>query len=226
MATTQEIQTSIRQMIGESMEVILQPKRATFDRFVGNGTTLHAAIYIGLVAVINSILAILPYLLTGAGEFMGLMGGGGWWLGVMLGSIVSTLAGFFLFALAAYAIGTYLKNNTFSFQAAAFDKVAYSFALFFAPISLAAAVLVFIIQLIFWATVAGNPFSLLTGIGGIYGTLILLVALAGIVAQGFWGYHATKASIQIDDHKQAVITIVGALLALIIIGVIFGAITS
>lgn len=124
-------QTSLTEMVNQSIAVFKDPSESTFERFERRGTFTSAALYVGIAAVIAGLLGIV-----------------GGWNGFISG-ILNTVVGFFLFTGLVYFIGT-SQGGT-----GTFDEVTYTFSLFIAPLSLVVPVVLLftiipLIGLIFW----------------------------------------------------------------------------
>ncbi len=148
--------SSIADMLAQSQEVLTKPSVATFERFEDRGTLADALIYVAVAAAITGVF--------------GLTGG----IGGFVGNILVTLLGFFAFFL-VYWLGRQ-RGGT-----GTLNQVAYSFALFWAPLSVLFGVLSFVL--------------LIT----IIGILALpLVAIAALVANVYFAYLAVQSSLNLQ----------------------------
>jgi hypothetical protein len=144
-------------MLAQSQEVLTKPSVATFERFEDRGTLADALIYVAVAAAITGVF--------------GLTGG----LGGFVGNILATLLGFFAFTFLVYWLGRQ-RGGT-----GTLNQVAYSFALFWAPLSVLFGVLSFVL--------------LIT----IIGILALpLVAIAALVANVYFAYLAVQSSLNLQ----------------------------
>ncbi|CAN5670258.1 YIP1 family protein [soil metagenome] len=149
--------SSITEMLAQSQEVLTKPSVATFERFEDRGTLADALIYVAVAAAITGVF--------------GLTGG----LGGFVGNILATLLGFFAFTFLVYWLGRQ-RGGT-----GTLNQVAYSFALFWAPLSVLFGVLSFVL--------------LIT----IIGILALpLVAIAALVANVYFAYLAVQSSLNLQ----------------------------
>ncbi|MEI7645593.1 MAG: YIP1 family protein [Chloroflexales bacterium] len=142
-------QTSIPEMIAQSRDVISNPSVGTFERYEQRGTTINAAIYVGIAAAISGVL--------------GLTGG----LGGLLTGVVGTLIGFFVFTGLVFYIGKSVAAGT-----GTWDEVAYSFSLFIAPLTVVGALLGLVVWIFHFIPVLGALVALL---GMLVALVILLV---------------------------------------------------
>jgi len=179
MTTPQAV--SIPEMFGQSIEVITKPSVATFERYEDRGQLTQALIYVAITAAV-------------AGVF-GLAGG----LGGFIGGIVNTMIGFLAFTGLVYTIGK-SQGGT-----GTFDQVAYTFSLFWVPISVAVAVIAFILTIT------------LIGI-----LLLPLLALAAIVLNVFFGYLAVQSSMNLTQSSKIWTTLVGAAIGAWIVSAVVG----
>lgn len=144
---------SISEMMSQSRIVLTRPSVATFERFESSGTVVDAILYVALAAGITGIF--------------GLFDG----IGAFLANIVATLLGFLIF--------TYLVNWVASQRGGtgSLDEVAYTFALFWAPLS----VLFGIASLLLAITIVGLVF-------------LPLLALAALALNIYFAYLAVQSS--------------------------------
>ncbi|NTV64687.1 MAG: hypothetical protein HGA65_14310, partial [Oscillochloris sp.] len=98
-------QISIPEMIAQSRDVITNPSVSTFERYEQRGTTVNAAIYVGIATIISGIL--------------GLTSG----LGGLISGVIGALVGFFVFTGMVFYIGKNVANGT-----GTWDEVAYTFS--------------------------------------------------------------------------------------------------
>ncbi len=182
---------NVSEMVNSSIVVMTKPSVSTFEMYERRGNLTSALVYVGIAAVIAGVLGAL---LNTAGVVGGLISG---LLGALLGFLVFTGAVFYI-GRAQGGTGT-------------FDEVAYTFALFSAPL-----------------TVIGAVISLLGRAVPLLGCIIgLPISLALLVAQVYFGYLAVQSSMNLRDSGKAIITLVAAavisLIVTIVIASIFGA---
>jgi len=147
---------SLNEMVQQSRTVLTRPSVATFERFEARGTLSDAVIYVAIASAITGIF----------GLFQG--------FDVFLGNIVSTILGFLIFTYLVNWIGKQRGGS------GTLDHVAYTFALFWAPLS----VLVAVATLVLTITVVGI-------------LLVPLLALAAIVANVYFAYLAVQSSMDL-----------------------------
>jgi hypothetical protein len=181
-------QVSIPEMINQSKAVLTSPNEITFERYERSGNLTHAAIYIGIAAVIAGLLGLI----TPPFGFGGLLSG-----------ILGALANFFIFTGLVFYIGR-SQGGT-----GTFDEVAYTFSLFIAPLIVIRAVvglfaiipilgplfifivgLVLLVAQVYFAYIAvrssmnlvDQTKSIITLGGAFLGTLLVYVIIAAIAA--------------------------------------------
>ena len=148
--------SSIPEMLRQSRTVLTSPSVATFERFEGRGNLADALIYVTIAAAITGVFGLAD----GVGGF--------------LRNVIGALLGFLVF--------TYLVNWIGSRRGGSgtLDEVAYSFALFWAPLSVLVGVVTFILAI----TIVGL-------------VLVPLVALAALVVNVFFAYLAVQSSMNL-----------------------------
>lgn len=149
--------SSISQMLTQSRDVLLNPSVATFEKYEKLGTVRDAIVYIALASVIGGLFGLTE----GIGGF--------------LRNVIATILGFLVFTYLVHWLGS-RRGGTGSL-----DEVAYSFALFWAPLS----VLISLVTLVLVLTLIGV-------------FLIPLVALAGLALNVYYAYLATQASLNLQ----------------------------
>ncbi len=182
---------NVSEMVNSSIVVMTKPSVSTFEMYERRGNLTSALVYVGIAAVIAGVLGAL---LSPAGVVAGLLSG-----------LLSALVGFLVFTGAVFYIGRAQGGS------GTFDEVAYTFALFSAPLTVIEAVL----------ALFGRAIPLL-------GCLIgLPIAIALLVARVYFGYLAVQSSMNLRDSGKAIITLIAAavisLIVAIVIGSIFGA---
>ena len=102
---------SLNRMIAQSREILTQRNVATFDKYEKEGTFRDAIIYIAIAAAVTGL----------AGLAQGPMG--------FLSNVLTTVFGFLVFVYLVHWLGTQ-RGGT-----GTLNEVAYSFALFWAPVA-------------------------------------------------------------------------------------------
>ena len=171
----------IPDMINQSMEVLSKRDVPTFEKYEDKGTVREAIIYIGLAAILSGLLGL----------------GGG--IGGFLNGIISTILGFLVFTYVVFYFGK-TQGGTGSF-----DQVAYSFALFWAPL----AVLFAAVTLVLVVTLIGLIF-------------VPLVAIVAIAANVYFAYMAVQSSMNLRESNKIWITLVVAFVATVVAQLIIG----
>jgi hypothetical protein len=175
--------TSIGTMLQQSREVLTRPSVATFERYEKQGGLPDALVYVALAAAISGVFAL-------AGGLSG-----------FLAQIASTLLGFFVFTYLVYYIGQ-SRGGT-----GTLDEVAYSFALFWAPLSVLAGVITLLL--------------VITLIGVL---LLPLLGAALIAANIYFAYLAVQASMNLEGSGKVWTTLLLAGLGALVFNLVVGAI--
>ena len=162
----------ISEMIDQSIKVISNPTVETFNNYESRGTVRDALIYVGLGALIS-----------GALSFSNGLGG-------IIGGALSTLVAFFVFV---YVVHTFGKSQG---GTGTLDQVAYTFSLFWMPLSILSAVAILILTI----TIVGI-------------LLIPALLLAILAANAYFGYVGVQSSMNMPKGSQAIITLVVAVIA-------------
>ncbi len=160
---------SLSEMVNSSIVVLTKPSVSTFEMYERRGNLTNALMYVGIVAIISAVIGLLGGI-TGA-------------IGAFLGVIVN----FLIFTGAVFYIGK-SQGGT-----GTFDEVAYSFALFMAPLSFLGQVLTILLTI----TIVGI-------------CLLPLLAIALIVAYVYFGYLAVQSSMNLTDRTKVWLTLGGA----------------
>jgi hypothetical protein len=177
--------SSIADMLAQSQEVLTKPSVATFERFEDRGTLADALIYVAVAAAITGVF--------------GLTGG----IGGFVGNILVTLLGFFAFTFLVYWLGRQ-RGGT-----GTLNQVAYSFALFWAPLSVFFGVLSFVL--------------LIT----IIGILALpLVAIAALIANVYFAYLAVQSSLNLPAGSTVWTVLLLAAIGTFAVNMLVGAMLS
>jgi len=184
MTTPTRLQASFADMFAQSAAVLTRPSPATFELFERRGTLRQAFLYVLLAALASAVIAALfaPFHenVTAVGQFVT--------------RLILIPLQFGVFTGAVYLIGRTLFKGTGSY-----GEVAYTFSLFFVPLSLLGTVL------------------------GIIPVLGWLVTLLVTLAMVFFGYLAVQSSVNLRDNVQAAVTL---LLAAVINGLLVGQVLS
>ena len=162
----------ISEMIDQSIKVISNPTVETFNNYESRGTVRDALIYVGLGALIS-----------GALSFSNGLGG-------IIGGALSTLVAFFVFV---YVVHTFGKSQG---GTGTLDQVAYTFSLFWMPLSILSAVAILILTI----TIVGI-------------LLIPALLLAILAANAYFGYVGVQSSMNMPKGSQTIITLVVAVIA-------------
>src|ERR687885_2483711 len=139
--------SSLSEMVNSSIVVLTKPRVSTFEMFERRGNVQSALVYVGIASVISGIL-------TSIGPRGGLMG--------LLGGLITALIGFLVFTGAVFYIGR-SQGGT-----GAFDEVAYTFSLFWAPITVIGAVIGLLAAMPLLGCILGLPLSLALFVADIY----------------------------------------------------------
>ena len=178
--------SSLSEMVNNSIVVLTKPRVSTFEMFERRGNVQSALIYVGIASVISGILGAI-------GPRGGLTG--------LLGGLIAALIGFLVFTGAVFYIGR-SQGGT-----GTFDEVAYTFSLFWAPI-----------------TVIGAVIGLLAAIPLLGCILGLPLSLALLVAEIYFGFLAVQSSMNLSDRTKAIVTLILAALVSLVFSVIMSVI--
>ncbi len=172
-------QASIGDMVNQSREVLTKRDTATFETFENKGGLREAMIYMAIAAAITGVF--------GLGDGVG---------GFVRG-ILSTLIGFFVFTYLVFFIGKQQGGT------GTFDQVGYSFALFYAPLTVIFAA----ITLILVITVVGI-------------LLVPVVGILAIIANVYFAYLAVQSSMNLTDNGKVWVTLILAGLGSFLVGLL------
>jgi hypothetical protein len=176
---------SIGTMIQQSRDVLSNRSVATFEKYEKDGTLSDALVYMAIAAAITGVF--------------GLTGG----VSGFIGGILSTLVGFFVFTYLVYFIGKQQGGT------GTINEVAYSFALFWAPLSVIFGVLTLVL--------------LITLIG------ILLVPIVGILAlviQIYFAYLAVQSSMNLSAGNKIWLILIVAAIGSFVASIVIAGITN
>jgi hypothetical protein len=154
-------------MISQSREILTKRDVATFESYEDRGGLREALIYMAIAAGVSGLLGI-------SGGLKGVITG-----------VLSTLIGFLVFTYLIYFIGKQFGGT------GTIDQVAYTFSLFYAPLSVLFAVLTLV---------------LLITIIGIF--LIPLVGIVAIIANVYFAYLAVQSSMNMHDNGKIWLTLI------------------
>lgn len=179
------MRSSIPKMLSQSRDVLTSPSAATFERYEKDGTLIDALIYIALAAVVTGIFGFT----AGPGGF--------------IRNLIATLIGFLVFTYIVHWLGT-RRGGT-----GTLDEVAYSFALFWAPLSVIFGLLTFL---------------LVISIVGVF--LVPLVAIAALILNIYFAYLAVQSSLNLSPGGPTwTVLILAALVSFLInflVALLFG----
>jgi len=176
--TQQNPTALLTDMLSQSMVVLSKPSVNTFERFEKRGGMQQALIYVAVGAVIVGLFSLFGGLLA------------------FLGGIISTLLGFLAFVYVTHAVGQGQGGT------GTLDEVAYTFALFWVPLSIVGGVLVLVVGLLGFLTF---------GLGFL---LLPLVGLVVIALNIYFGYLAVQSSMNLYNGGSKVwITLIAAAVA-------------
>ncbi|GGR80001.1 YIP1 family protein [Deinococcus sedimenti] len=181
---TSSTDSSVKDMFAQSAAVLSLPSPATFERFERRGGLTSALIYVMIAAVVSAVIAAL---FAGLHENVT-------FFGQLFSRLTTIPLGFLTFTGAVYLIGRSLFRGT-----GTYPEVAYSFALFYVPLSIVST-LISVIPILGWL-------------------VMFLISLAMI----YFGFLAVQSSMNLRDQTQAIVTLVLAWIAqLVVTGVIGG----
>ncbi len=171
---------TIRTMIDQSKVILTERTTAAFERYENAGKLQQAIIYISAAALLTGLFSL------GQG-FMGL-----------INSVLATIIGFLVFTYLVHYIGK-MQGGT-----GTYDQVAYSFSLFWAPLS----VLVSMGSLILAVTIIGLVF-------------LPILWILFFVATIFLGRMAVESSMNITDSSKAwLVLIIAGIASMVVSGIL------
>ncbi|MFC5849907.1 YIP1 family protein [Deinococcus petrolearius] len=180
---TRSSTAQLQDMFAQSTAVLARPSPQTFERFERRGGLPQALLYVVVAALVSAVIAAIfaPFHreVTVLGQFFG--------------RLVSIPLQFFAFTGLVYFIGRSLFRGT-----GTYPEVAYSFALFYVPLSIVGTVI---------------------GIVPILGWLVSFVVLIAMV---YFGYLAVQSSMNLRDTVSSVVTLVLSGLAYLVVGLLIG----
>ena len=167
-------------MFAQSAAVLARPAASTFERFERRGSTGQALLYVLLAAAVSGMVAALFSVFHSDVTFFG----------QLFSRLVGIPAQFLVFTGAVYLIGRFLFGGT-----GRYSEVAYTFALFFVPLS-----------------IAGTLIGIVPLLGWLVQTVVIALALV------FFGFLAVQSSMNLRDPVKAGVTLVLSALAYVTIG--------
>ena len=171
-------QATVSSMFAQSVAVLTQPSVQTFERFETRGGVREAYIYVALAALVSAVIA----------GFFGLFQSDINPLAQFVSRILITFVGFGVFTGLVYFIGKSLFKGTGTYA-----EVAYTFALFFVPVSILSTVI---------------------GIIPILGALIAFLLGAVNI---YFGWLAVQSSMNIRQEVGSIATLILSGIGLIVI---------
>lgn len=198
MNETDKVKALVTDMFGQSLAVMTNPSVATFEQFERRGGMTQALIYVTISGVIAGLLSLLSgYGLTG-----------------LLVTTITVVVSFFIFVYLVHVIG---QNQGGTGK---LDEVAYTFALFKAPLNVLGGLITFVVGLLKWIPLLGG---LVKFAGGLATFAIFILTI-------YYGYTAVRSSMNFynqQDNGKVWITLVGAALVAslgsgIVLGILLG----
>lgn len=180
-------ESNVQDMFAQSVAVLSRPSPSTFERFERRGGLTGALIYVMIAAVVSGVIAALFSFLHSDVTFFG----------QLFGRLITIPLGFLAFTGGVYLIGRTLFRGT-----GTYPEVAYSFALFYVPLSIV---------------------STLIGIIPILGWLAMFVIGLAMI---YFGFLAVQSSMNLRDQTQAVVTLVLAWIAQMVVAGVIGTVIA
>ncbi|SMB95226.1 YIP1 family protein [Deinococcus hopiensis] len=167
--TPTQLQASFADMFGQSLAVLTRPSPATFERFERRGGLQQALTYVLLAAIVSAVVgAVFAPFHPGVTFF-----------GQLISRLILVPLQFAVFTGAVYFVGRSLFRGT-----GTYPEVAYTFALFFVPLS-----------------ILGSIIGIIPLLGWLVSFVISLVMI-------FFGYMAVQSSVNLKDSVSAAVTLV------------------
>ncbi len=163
-------------MISQSRQVLLNTSVETFEKFENDGGLKEALIYIAIATLISGLFGL----------------GGG--IKGMISNVIVTLFGFAAFSYLVHFMGNQQGGTS------TLDQVAYSLALFWAPLSVLFSAIIFVLVI----TIVGILF-------------IPFVAIIGLIANVYYAYTAAQSSLNLTDKSKIWITLIVASLGWMVV---------
>lgn len=162
---------SVTEMLPQSIAVLSAPSVSNFERFERRGGLPEAAIYVILAALVSAVIGGLFALMPWHKDVSA--------IGAFLVSLIIVPLGFFTFTGLVY----FVSKNLFKGNGT-FPEVAYTFALFYVPLSIAGTII---------------------GIIPVIGWLANIIISALMV---YFGYLAVQSSMNIREMVASIVTLV------------------
>lgn len=175
------VQATVANMFAQSAAVLSRPSPATFERFEKRGGIPQAFTYVAVAAVVSALIGALFAPFHGDVTV----------LGQLLSRLITIPAQFLVFTGAVYLIGKNLFRGS-----GTYPEVAYTFALFFVPLS-----------------IVGSVIGIIPVLGWLVGLLITVV-------MAIFGFFAVQSSMNLRDQGSALITLAGASVANFAVGLL------
>lgn len=169
MTTPTRVQANLGDMFRQSLAVLTRPAPATFELFERRGGVGQAFTYVLLAALVSAVIAALFAPFHEGVTF----------LGQLVTRLLLIPLQFGIFTGAVYLIGRFLFRGT-----GTYPEVAYTFALFFVPLS-----------------ILGTLLGIIPILGWLVGVVIAAVMI-------FFGYLAVQSSMNLRDGVSAAVTLV------------------
>lgn len=182
---TRSSTAQLQDMFAQSTAVLAQPSPRTFERFERRGGLNQALLYVVVAALVSAVIA----------GFFGIFHSNINPLTQFFSRLIGIPLQFFAFTGLVYFIGRSLFRGT-----GTYPEVAYSFALFYVPLSI---------------------------LGTLIGIIPILGWLAGLViavAMVYFGYLAVQSSMNLRDPVSSVVTLVLSGLAYFVVGAVLAGI--
>ncbi|MBZ9749728.1 YIP1 family protein [Deinococcus sp. HMF7604] len=177
----------VQDMFAQSAAVLTRPSPATFEQFERRSNLSSALIYVMVAAAVSAAIA----------AFFALFHSDVTFFGQLLTRLISVPLTFFVFTGLVYLIGRTLFRGT-----GTYPEVAYSFALFFVPLSI---------------------ISTLIGVIPVIGWLAMFLITIAMI---YFGFLAVQSSMNLRDPVSAGVTLVlaglGQLAAAAVVGGVLG----
>lgn len=180
MTRTTEPTARVADMFAQSTAVLARPTPQTFERFERRGGVASALLYVLVAALVSGMVGALFSVFHSDVTFWG----------QLVSRLIAIPLQFLVFTGAVYLIGRGLFRGT-----GTYPEVAYTFALFFVPLSILGSLLG-LIPLLGWLVV-GPVISLLLA---------------------FFGFLAVQSSMNLRDPVPAGVTLVLSALAYLFVG--------
>ncbi|GGL81076.1 YIP1 family protein [Deinococcus aerolatus] len=174
-------EVSLQDMFAQSTAVITQPSVATFERYEKRGGLQSAFIYVMVAAVVSALIAALFSFFHSDVTFFG----------QLFSRLITIPVQFLIFTGAVYLIGGSLFKGT-----GTYPEVAYTFALFFVPLS-----------------IIGTIIGIIPILGWLVSFVISLVMI-------YFGYLAVQSSMNLREQVPAIATLVLAGIANFAVGLV------